>query len=175
MSLDNGLVGLFGIGLSAAGTATQSYASYQQAVADNMAAQWNANLMGQNAALQDIRAEQTLEAGRHNVAVARREGRLAIEDQRAGFAASGVKVDSGSALDVVAEQAGRNRYDQDMLRYNAELAAWGHRVEGDNLRQQAMLTAATKRSPWQAAGATLLSGGTSLFNQYSQYSQMYRK
>lgn len=169
MSLSSGVLGLFGVGLSAASMTSQSIFAYQEAQAQNAAAEWNAGIMEQNAAVKDIQAEQALEAGRHDVAIAKREGRLAIEEQRAIYAASGVVVDSGSAADVVAEQAGRNRYDQDMLQYNSELTAWGHKVEGANLRQQAAMTRATKREPWAAAGATLLSGGTSLYNQYNQY------
>lgn len=174
MSLSTGILGMVGLGMSAAGTAASSYASYQQAKADNLAAEWNASIMENNAGVKDQAAEQARVAGRHNVAIARREGELAIESQRASFAYSGVKVDQGSALDVVAEQAGRNRYDQDMITYNAELAAWGHDVEAANLRQNAAMTRATKRSPGLAAATSALAGGTSLLNQYNQY-QLYSK
>lgn len=174
MSLSSGVLGLVGLGVGAVGTAASSYAAYQQAKLDNLAADWNASIMEDNAGLKEVQAEQALEKGRHNVAIARREGGLLIESQRAAFAASGVKVDSGSSLDVIASQAGRNRYDQDMLTYNAELEAWGHNAEAGNLRQQAAMTRATKRSPSLAAATNILSGGSSMFNQYQQY-QLYAK
>ena len=174
MSLATGVMGLVGMGVSAMGTATQSYAAYQQAKADNMAAQWNAQVMENNALLKDVQANQALEQGKHNVALAKMGGGLLVERQRASYAASGVKVDSGSALDVVAEQAGKNKYDQDMLQYNAELNAWGIRNEANNLRQQAAMTRATGRNPGLAAATTMLGGATNLFNQYNQY-QMFAK
>lgn len=174
MGISTGVMGLLGLGVGAASTAASSYASYQQAKADNMAAEWNAGLMENNAALADIRAGQAQEQGKHDVALAKIEGQQLIESQRGAYAASGVKVDSGSALDVVAEQAGKNKYDQDMLKYNADLNAWGIRTEAANLRQQAAMTRATKRSPGMAAATTLLGGATSMFNQYNQY-QMYGK
>ncbi|MCD8352437.1 MAG: hypothetical protein LUC93_17675 [Planctomycetaceae bacterium] len=169
MSLSSGVMGLFGLGLGVAGTVTNSYAAYQQAKADKLAAEWNAQIMRDNADLNDKLAGIELEKGQHEVAIAKRDGALLIESQRAGFAASGVKVDTGSALDVVAEQAGRNQYDQDMIEYNSKMSAWGYNVEAANLRQQAAMTASTGRNPWAAAGSSLLGGTTSLFNQYRQY------
>lgn len=174
MSLSTGVLGLVGIGLGAASTAASSYAAYQQAQAQNQAAEWNASMMESNAQLADVRADQALERGEHNVALAKISGTQLIESQRAAYAGSGVKVDSGSALDVTAQQAGFNQYDQDMLRYNAELEAWGIKSEAANLRTQAQMTRATKQSPWLAATTTALGGATSMFNQYNQY-QMYSK
>ncbi|MCC8115805.1 MAG: hypothetical protein LIP18_01390, partial [Planctomycetes bacterium] len=109
MSLSNGVMGLFGLGLGVAGTVTDSYAAYQQAKAEKLAAEWNEKVMRDNADLSDALAGIELEKGKHEVAIAKRDGALLIESQRAGFAASGVKVDTGSALAVGVEQAGRNR------------------------------------------------------------------
>lgn len=169
MGLSTGVMGLLGLGLGAANMVTSAAAAREQAQAQAAAAEWNAGISEDNARLQDIRAEQAREIGRHNVAVAKREGKLKIEAQRGAYAASGVKVDSGSALDVVVEQAGRNQYDQDMLEYNAELAAWGHNANAYTLRQQAAMTRATKQSSNTAMISSLLGGGASLFNQYQQY------
>lgn len=162
--------GLIGIGMSAAGTAASSYAAYQQAKAEKAAAEWNAGIMEDNAKLKDLMSEQELQRGEHNAAIAKREGDLLVESQRGYYAAGGIKVDTGSALDVVLEQAGRNQYDQDMIQYNAELAAWGHQVEGANLRAQAKMTRSTGRNAGMAAFTTALSGTTALYNQYRQYS-----
>ena len=173
MSMSTGVMGMLGLGLGAASTASQSYYAYQQAKAQNLAAEWNASIMESNAQLADIRAEQALERGEHNVALAKIQGTQQLESMRGAYAASGVKVDSGSALDTVAQQAGFNKYDQDMLKYNAELEAWGIRSDAANLRTQAQMTRATKQSPWTAATTTALSGTTNLFNQYRQYSLTY--
>lgn len=167
MSLSSGLLG---IGLAAASTAADSYAAYQQAKSEQLAADWNASIMEDNANIKELQAQQALKMGEHEQAIAKRDGALLIEQQRAGFAAAGVKIDTGSALDVVAEQAGRNKYDQDMIDYNSKLSAWGYNVEAANLRQQAAMTRATGKSPGVAAATSLLSGGTSLYNQYRQYS-----
>jgi hypothetical protein len=166
MSLGNNALGLFGIGLNAAGVAGQSYFAYQQAKAENAAAEWNARIFSEDAKVREAQAEQALLAGEHEAALAAREGRQAIESGRGRYAASGVVVDEGSPLRAAAEQAGRNQYDQDMIRYNAALSAWGHRTEAASLKNQALFTASAKRSPWAAAGATLLSGTTRLYQQY---------
>lgn len=169
MSLSTGVMGLLGMGLTAASTMAQANAAKQQAQAQAQAAEWNAGIMEENAGLQDIMAQQTQEMGKHKIALAREEGRQKIETQRAGYAASGVKVDTGSPLDVIAEQAGKNKYQQDMIQYDADLSAWGYKTQAYNLRQQATMTRATKTSPNQAYLTSLLSGGANLFNQYQSY------
>lgn len=174
MGLSTGVMGLVSMGMQAASSAASAKGAYDQAKAEKLAADWNAGIMEENAKMQELLAEQELEKGKHNVALAKMEGDLLIESQRGGFAAGGIKVDTGSALDVVVEQAGRNKYDQDMLKYNAEMSAWGRKMEAANLRQNAAMTRNTGRSPGAAAFTSALSGGTNLMNQYNQY-QMYAK
>ncbi|MCD8138322.1 MAG: hypothetical protein LUE17_00825 [Planctomycetaceae bacterium] len=169
MSLSNGVLGLLGLGVGAASTAASARAAYEQQQAANAAAEWNASLSEENAGIKDIMAEQTREMGRHQVALAKEEGQQKIATQRATYAASGVKVDTGSALDVVAEQAGKNQYQQDMIEYTTGMDAWGHEVDAYNLRQSAAMTRATKQSAGLAGITSLLGGGTSLYNQYRQY------
>lgn len=173
MGLSTGVMGLLGLGMSAAGMVVNANAAKQQAEAQNAAAEWNAGLMEDQAAQKGVLADQALEQGRHAVAIAKRDGELKIESQRGAYAASGVKVDSGSALDVIAEQAGRNKYDQDMITYNSQLTAWGHNTDAYNLRQQASMTRATKTSPSTAMLTSILGGSTNLYNQYRQYQVDY--
>lgn len=169
MSLSTGVMGLLGLGLNVAGVAANASAAYQQTKAQNAAAEWNAGILEGNAAQKEVLAEHALLQGEHTAAAAKRKGELQIESQRASYAASGVKVDSGSSLDVIAEQAGYNRYDQDMIKYNAALTAWGYNADAYNLRQNAAMTRATKQSAGTSALTSLLGGSTNLLNQYSRY------
>lgn len=171
MSISNGILGYLGLGVGAASTTMGAYGAYQEAQAARDAANYNANIQEQNAAIKDIQAQQALKMGEHDIAKAKEEGYQKIETQRASYAASGVKVDSGSALDVVVEQAGRNQYDQSVIKFSADMSAWGLNADASNLRQQAAITRATGKSisPGYAAASSLLGGTTSLLNQYRQY------
>jgi hypothetical protein len=161
----------FGVGLYGAGMAANAYFSYQEAKAANQAAEWNASVHEQNARLADVKAAKEIEAAEHDAALQARAGRIAIESQRGGFAASGVTVDRGSALDVAGEQAGRNRHDRDVILYRGRLAAWGHQAEAAGLRDQASFTRNAKRSPWAAAATSLLGSYTGLYQQYGRQAQ----
>jgi hypothetical protein len=157
------------LGLGAAGVAMQSYSSYEQAKAANQAAEWNAGIMEQNALNKDTLAEDALSRGVSAAAIQQIAARQARGEMRANYGASGVDVNSGSAADVVADRAAWDEYERQQVVANSEREAWGHRMEADNLRQQAAMTRNTKQSPWLAAGTTALSGSTSLWHQYSTY------
>lgn len=157
---------LMGLGLGMAGTATQTYASYNQAKAENEAAQWNAMTLEQNALLSEKKGAYALAAGETAAAEKKMDVGKLIGQQRAGYAASGVKVDEGSALDVQADTAAWGNWDEQKIRHNARMQAWEYDVDAANQRQQAAMTRAGKRNPLLAGGSTLLSGTTSLLHQY---------
>ena len=169
MSLSNATSGLLGIGLAGIGTGAQTYAAYKQAQAENQAAEWNANLYENQALMSEAQARQARAKGANDLALLKMEGRQVIGEQRQQFANSGVAMDRGSALDLVASQAGLNAYGEQVQDYNTKMTEWQHNAEAATYRQQAAMTRATRRSPALAAGTTLLSGTTSIVDRYNNY------
>lgn len=159
----------FGTGLGAAGMVMNAYGSYQYTQQQNAAAEWNAGIMEQQAANYDALAADAIARGESNAAIQQLQARAARAETRTGYAASGVDVNTGSPVDVVADMARWQEYDRQQIVENAAREAWGYSSEAGTLRQQAQMTRSTKQSPWMSAGTSLITGGTSLWNQYSQY------
>lgn len=156
-------------GLGAASMVTSAYGSYQQTQAQNLAADWNAGIMEQQAANYDYLAADALARGESSAAVQQLQARQQRGETQAGYAASGVDVNTGSPVAVAADMARWQEYDRQQIIADSEREAWGYTTEAGTLRQQAQMTRATKQSPALAAGTSLLTGATSLWNQYSMY------
>ena len=164
-----GMGSLLGLGLGAAGLGMQTYSSYKEAEAANKAAEWNAGLMETNALNRDAQAEDALRRGQSEAALQKIATRGQIAADRTRYAASGVKVNTGTPVDVAGDTAAWGEYERQQIVANSEREAWGYRTDANTLRQQAAMTRATKQSPWLAAATTGLSGGTNLWQQYSRY------
>ena len=160
---------LLGLGIGAAGVAMNSYSSYQQAQAQNEAAAWNARIMDDKAANMDLLADDALQRGESAASVQQLRARQERAATTSAYAASGVDVNSGSPVDVVADMAAWQEYDRQQIIANSEREAWGYQSEANTMRQQAQMTRATKQNPWGAAAATGLTGATGLWNQYARY------
>lgn len=159
-------------GMYAQGQQQQKQAEYQAAVANN-----NAIVANQNAAIQDRAAQDALARGRideqqHRLKVAQMKG-----SQRSALAASGVQVDTGSALDVVADTALMGEMDALTIRSNAEREAYSFLVGAYNARAQAstlqaesglyrMTGANAARNGAFGAGTTLLGGAAQIGANY---------
>ncbi|MCD8351442.1 MAG: hypothetical protein LUC93_12615 [Planctomycetaceae bacterium] len=111
--------------------------NYQNAQYQSAAAKLNADVLETQAARKELEAEEALAIGRLNQAEHVVEGRLDIASQTATYAASGVKVNEGSAVDVAADKAAWNEYGRQKLQYGAELESWGLRYDAALLRQEA--------------------------------------
>jgi hypothetical protein len=131
------------------GQAQAKQAKYQSAVERN-----NATIAGWQAT--DAQQRGQIEEQRQRLATARLRGA-----QRAGMAANGIEIDSGSPLDVLMDTAQLGELDALTIRSNAEREAYGFRSQSGNLMAQAGLTQMAGRSAQTAgyigAGSTLLS------------------
>lgn len=153
-----------GYGMYAQGQQAKAQGDYQSAVAAN-----NAAIAAQNAAVQERAAQDALARGRideqqHRLKVSQMKGA-----QRSALAASGVQVDSGSALDVLADTAMFGEMDALTIRSNAEREAYSARIGAHNARAQGMNNVAesnlfklaganSARSGMIGAGSTFLGG-----------------
>ncbi len=86
----NGLIGGLQTGMSTA-------AAYREAEAANKAAEWNASIEDMNADWYKVMGDDALARGEKDAGDHRRSVRALMGKQRAGYAKSGVKVDTGSA------------------------------------------------------------------------------
>jgi hypothetical protein len=118
-----------------------------------------------NASLAEESAADALARGGEDEARQRCDTRGLIGSQRAGYAAQGVQVDNGSALDIVSDSARQGELDALTIRTNAAREAHGFTVEALNDRAAAEQARSASRS---AARTTLLGGAAQLWAMGSE-------
>lgn len=161
-------------GMYAQGQQAKQMGEYQAVVAAN-----NAITAGYNADIQERAASDAEARGRIEEQQQRLRVKQAIGQQRSALAASGVQVDTGSALDVVADTSMFGEMDALTIRSNAEREAYGNRVNAFNYRAQGQNfmaegalsrlagSNAARNGMW-GAGATLLSGAGQIGMNYAR-------
>lgn len=127
--------------------------SAQQAKAQGAA---TAEAAQQNAAFANASADDAIKRGEFESDQQRLETRAMIGSQRAGFAANGIDVNSGSAADVQDDTAAMGELDALTIKNNASREAWGYR----NQAQQNLLAASNAKKSGQAGmfGSLLTAG-----------------
>lgn len=157
-SLSMGILGL-GSGIQAAG-------AYNDAIAQNQAAEANALTMERQAGnyLQSAEIERAL--GKKEAIDIRRDGKKVIGAQRAITGASGVKVDVGSSASLQEDTVRWVEYDAQAALYSRDVRAFQLESQADSLKAQASYTRQTKQSPGWAAASAGLSGISGLLNSY---------
>jgi len=128
----------------------------QQAAGLEASAAYSERMAGVNERLSNMQAEDAEKRGEVEAGNVLKRANQIKGSQRAGFAAQGIAVDSGSAQDVQTETAEMGALDALTVRNNAQREAWGYRVQGAQGRASAEMDAMGKRN---TAGATLLTGG----------------
>lgn len=165
-------VAIGGLALSAIGTGMSVYGQIQQGEQAKEMADYQAAIGEQNAQISERAARDAEERGR----VAEQQQRLKtsqmIGTQRSALASSGVQVDAGSALDVVADSAMIGEMDALTTRQNAEREAYQLQLQAYNARTQAGMTTmagnnAASNAMW-GAGSTLIGGLGSLGMNYAR-------
>lgn len=158
-TLASGAIGAYGAIQS--GQAQKKQARYQSAVERN-----NATIAGWQA--EDATQRGQIEEQRQRLATARLRGA-----QRAGMAANGIEIDSGSPLDVLMDTASLGELDALTIRSNAEREAYGFRSQQGNLMAQSGLTTMAGRNAATAgyigAGSTLLSTAATAGDRAATY------
>lgn len=134
--------------MSAVGTAISAVGSISSGIAQKNAADYNA-------ALSERDAKQAELAAAVDAANQRREGARMIAAQRAGFAASGVKL-TGSALEVLSTSAETAELDALNIEYAGKEKATASRADAAASRFQGQ---AAETAGYFGAAATALGGG----------------
>ncbi|MFJ1336758.1 hypothetical protein ACIKP7_01300 [Pseudomonas caricapapayae] len=110
----------------------------------------------QNAQFANQAADDAVARGEFESDQQRLQTRAAIGSQRAGFAANGVDVNSGSAAEIQDDTAALGELDALTIRNNAAREAWGYRTQA----QQNVLAANTAKGSAKAGmfGSLLTAG-----------------
>jgi len=150
-----------GLAVSAASTAYGVAASRAQG-------RYQAGVEEQNQKQGLLAAADAIRRGDIEEDQARLKTRLRIGEQRAGYAASGVELGSGSPLDVTSDTAMFGELDALTIRSNAQREAWGYVAQSEDFKRRAgMARLAAKNN----SGSTLLTGGSTALGIYGQYLQ----
>lgn len=121
-------------------SAYQSYATDKNA---RLEAEANADTLEAQAARKDVEAEEAVKIGLLDQADQARKGRREVAGLKANYAVSGVKVDSGSALDVAADKTAWSEYERQRIEYDANMESWGLKYDAALLRAEAANVRAT--------------------------------
>jgi hypothetical protein len=157
--------GIAGAGISAAGAVEQG-----QATAN--AANYNAQVASNNATIATQNAAYATSAGQTQAATKSLQGAAAGGRIKAAQAASGIDVNSGSAVNVQQSQRETSKLDTETVLNNAELKAYGYRSNATGFQAQSGLeTAEAEQAPIGAdigAAGGLLGSASSLGLKWSQ-------
>jgi hypothetical protein len=134
-----GMVGSIGMGSSLAGGVLSAFGSMNQGRAQSDMYQYQAGLARMNAdiATQNAvysRQQGELQAGKYGLKAAQQMGQI-----KTGQAASGLDVNSGSAVEVRKGQETVTHLDMDQIRSNAAKTAYDFDVQSENFRSQASI------------------------------------
>lgn len=147
--------------IQAAGAVIGAISAIQQGRAANAAAQYNATISEQNAAIsRSDAAAQATQIERENTL---RLGAIRAAQGRAGGAAG-----EGSVLDVLGDVAAQGELERQQAIYQGELRARGF----TNTAQLDRFSGRQAQSAgYMRAGAELLSGGSRAYNSYTRLRQ----
>lgn len=110
--------------------ATSAYSAY----ATNQASKDQQKIANSNAALTDAAAGDAINRGNEEMLAVRRRTRGLVGKQRAAFAAQGIDVSSGTAMDLQDETQQAGTMDEATVRKNAFREAWGLTKQASNER-----------------------------------------
>ena len=135
------------------------YSSYASGKAAEAQANAQAEAMERNAEISREQGHDAIQRGGLEELRLRRQLAQHRGNQRAILAASGVDINSGSALDTQNASIGEGEFDAETIRFNAARQKWGYDSQAANLEAQAANTRAIGRAARQNA----LFGGLAQF------------
>ncbi len=147
--------------VSAASAVTGAVGGAMQYDALGKSGQFEQNGLEKKAQYEDWRAADALQRGDLEAAKSGVSNRNIIGNQRVGYAAQGVDVNTGSAADVQASTAGVGAMDRATIKTNAWRESLGYTQEADNLRTQKELS---RMSTENQQKQTILSSGLGFLN-----------
>ena len=144
------------------GTLMSSSAASAQVSSQQSAAETQARIAENNAAISRIQADESLATARVDEANQRAQTRSLKGTQRAALAANGVSLGEGSALDLLTTTDYMGELDALTIRDNAAKQAWGYNIQAENYLANSNLLnqSASEMDPSKAGATSLLTGAT---------------
>lgn len=152
---------------SAAAVGMNAAQAKNAAAMQRMQAELSADNLEAKALRSELEAEQVEKLGRLEQAEETVKGRTERAEQKVRYAASGVSVDSASAVEVGADKAAWTEYRRQKIEYGAAVESWGLKYDAQLLRQEAHNT--------RAAGTGGASAGQLIVTAASQLSPLMFK
>lgn len=125
---------------------------------------FQAAMAEQNAGYKEAAAQDAIKRGDVQADQYRRQVGQLIGSQRAGFAANGVDVNSGTAADIQDDTAAFGEFDALTIANNAAREAWGYRVGAQNDLMNGRMAQSNAKS---AATGSILGGVGSAFGSFA--------
>jgi len=117
-----------------------------------------------NAQVASMQGDDALARGEEAAARHREGVRRMIGGQRAAWAASGADVNSGNAVDVVADTAALGELDALTIEFNAAREAWGYRNQAIDYRARGEIAQA--HGVYQGVAGAVGTGASMLYHRY---------
>lgn len=166
-------VGAIAPALGILGSATSAVGTIMGGVSTAAAADYNAQVAQNNAQIAQQNAAYSMAAGQAKTETQGLQEAETLGAIKTSQAASGIDVNTGSALDVQKGQREKGLLDQQTVLNNAELQAYGYQTQAAGFQSQAALDQAeAAQAPIGAAiGAAggLLSGASSVGLKWNQF------
>ncbi len=151
-------------GMTVAGAGAKAAGSLKGGQAAQASANYQAQVAKNNAIALRQMADRTISGGLVNADVSSMRGAARTSAIKAKQAASGIRINKGSAVDVRAGAAMASQFDAETVLRNADLQAYGYRVKAD--QEEAQSTAYTA-SGEQAKSAGEMGALTSMLGAAS--------
>jgi hypothetical protein len=144
------------------GAGVQAVGAYNQAKGEQAALRAQAQVEANNAQLSEWQAQDAIARGDMAAGEVIQRGAQIKGSQRAAFAANGVDLGYGSALEIITDTDYLTAVDASQVQNNAAREAWGYRVQADQAtdRARAATNGANQVRPWLSAGTSLLTSAT---------------
>lgn len=161
------------IATTIASTGMSMISGYQQSQAQSDYYDYQSQVAADNAELAQQYADNALATGDAAEQETRRATAALMGQQRAGYGASGVLVDSGSAANVTADTAMLGELDAQTVKNDAQWTAYGYLVQGVNYENSSALYASSaanaETAGYTSMATSLLSGASSVAGTWLKY------
>lgn len=170
MGIEASTLGKIGLGAQAVGGLLASKGAYDKSSAERYAYEYQAKVAANNATVATWRAQDAITRGQTETARQQLKTRQIKGAQRAAFAARGVDMGEGSALNILSDTDLMGAVDAATITDNAAKEAWALRAEASNANANAGLLrarAAAENPAGSALGTVLTTGGTVASSWYN--------
>lgn len=165
--------GVIGIGLSIVGGVVNAIGKVREGQAQAAFARYQAQVARNNKIIADQNADWSMRAGRHEATIQGLRTREIAGQTKADIAASGIDVNSGSAVDVVNATRRAGMMDEATILSNASKEAYGWTTQGANFEAQAGLleleATEAERSGKFNAFSSLLGSATNIASNWNTW------